>query len=204
MTKVAAVVGSRREGSYTRAALRYALDGAESAGAETDLLDLGDPELDVPLYRPDRDVADAGDVADLLGRVRVADGVVLGTPVYHGSYSSTFRNFHDYCSYDEYEDTVVGLCCIAGGGTIATTLDHLRDTVRGVHGWAMPHQVGVRDAADRFERRETAPDDEAYGAAAAYDFVDESLRNRTLELGRRAAVYAERMPEFAPIESHEW
>ncbi|MFB6127148.1 MAG: NADPH-dependent FMN reductase [Halolamina sp.] len=204
MTKVAAVVGSRREGSYTRAALRYALDGAERVGADTDLVDLGDPELDVPLYHPDRDAEEAGDVADLLARVRAADGVLLGTPVYHGSYSSTFRSFHDYCSFDEYEDTVVGLCCVAGGGTVATTLDHLRDTVRGVHGWTMPHQVGIRNASDRFQSRETAPDPDEYGATAAYELVDDGLRDRTLELGRRAAVYAARMPEFAPVEDYEW
>jgi len=37
---VVAVCGSRREGSYTRKALEIALDGAEAAGAETELIDL--------------------------------------------------------------------------------------------------------------------------------------------------------------------
>jgi NAD(P)H-dependent FMN reductase len=40
--------GSLRAGSTSRSALRTALEGAESAGAETLLLDLR--ELDLPLY----------------------------------------------------------------------------------------------------------------------------------------------------------
>lgn len=181
MARVVAVAGSRREGSYTRAALRYALDAAEDAGAETDFIDLG--AVDLPLYHPDVD--EQGDSPDLMRRMRAADGVVLGSPVYHGSYSSAFRSFHDYCSFDEYEDTVVGLLVTAGGGTVASTLDHMRVTVRGVHGWVIPHQVGIRNASRKFED----------GV-----FQDEALRERTEKLGRQVATYAERADAFLPLD----
>jgi NAD(P)H-dependent FMN reductase len=171
MTRVVAVSGSRRAGSYTLKALRYALDGAEEVGAETDLIDLG--SVDLPLYHPDRD--EQGQSAELMERMRAADGVVLGSPNYHGSYSSTFRNFHDYCGWDEYEDTAVGLLTVAGGGTIASVLDHMRVTVRGVHGYAIPHQVGIRNASDKFDGDE---------------FVDDALRERTEKLGRKVAEHA--------------
>ena len=114
MTRVVAVSGSMREGSYTKAALHYALDAAETAGVETDFIDLA--TVDLPLYNPDVDTAEAGDAEELLARMRAADGVLLGSPVYHGSYSAAFRSFHDYCSFDEYENTVVGLLVAAGGG----------------------------------------------------------------------------------------
>ncbi|MFB6155933.1 MAG: NADPH-dependent FMN reductase [Haloferacaceae archaeon] len=171
MTRVVAVSGSRREGSYTLKALRYALDGAEAAGAETDLVDLG--SVDLPLYHPDED--EQGESEALMRRMRAADGVVLGSPNYHGSYSSTFRNFHDYCSYDEYEDTAVGLLTVAGGGTIASVLDHMRVTVRGVHGYAIPHQVGIRNASSKFDGDE---------------FTDDALRERTEKLGRKVTEQA--------------
>jgi NAD(P)H-dependent FMN reductase len=179
MTRVVAVCGSRRDGSYTRTALTYALDAAADAGAETDLLDLG--AVDLPLYHPDRD--EQGDSAALTRRVREADGVIIGSPVYHGSYSSTFRNFHDYCSFDEYEDTVVGLLATAGGGSYGSTLDHMRVTVRGVHGTVVPHQVGIRKAYEKI-------DDGA--------FVDADLQERTETLGREVVRYAERLGAQCP------
>ncbi|QLG60732.1 NADPH-dependent FMN reductase [Halorarum salinum] len=195
--RVVAVCGSRREGSYTRATLHYALDAAAEAGAETDYIDLGDAALDVPLYDPDADVAEAGDVAALLERMRAADGVLLGSPVYHGSYSSTFRSFHDWCGFDEYEDTVVGLFATAGGGSYESTLAHMRATVRGVHGWTVPLQVGLRNARDRFERREGPG--EGIGAESRYEFVDDALCERTLKLGRRVAHYAGHKDEFMDV-----
>jgi len=191
MTRVLAVSGSRREESYTRSALWYALDAAHEAGAEVDYVDLG--AVDLPLYHPDRD--EQGDSAGLMCRTRAADGILLGSPVYHGSYSSTFRNFHDYCSFDEYEDTVVGLLATAGGGTYGQTLDHMRSTVRGVHGWVVPHQVGVRKAYDRFEERGPMSPDapERGGVTPVHEFVDESLRERTEKLGRIVARHAAAM-----------
>lgn len=145
---VVGVSGSRRAGSYTRQAIEHALAVAERAGAETDHIDLG--AVDLPLYHPDRSVEESGEAADLLARVRRADAVIIGSPNYHGSYSSTFRNFHDYCGFDEYEDTVVGILVVAGGGTIASTMDHMRITLRGVHADVIPGQVGIRNASDVF------------------------------------------------------
>ncbi|MWG34421.1 NADPH-dependent FMN reductase [Halomarina oriensis] len=173
MVRVVAVSGSRREASTTRLALEHALAAAEDAGAETELLHLGD--VDLPLYHPSID--EQGDSEELTRLVREADGVVLGSPVYHGSYSSTFRNFHDYCSFDEYRDTVVGLLATAGGGSYGATLEHMRSTVRGVHGWVVPHQVGIRGASREFD------DDGA--------FVDPNLADRVEKLGRVVAEEAE-------------
>jgi azobenzene reductase len=175
---VLAVSGSLRDTSYTRTALHYVLDAAEEAGAEASLLDLR--EYDLPVYDPDID--DQGDGAAVMRRVREADAVALGTPVYHGSYSGALKNFHDYCGFDEYEDTTVGLLATAGGGSYGSTLDHLRITVRGVHGWVLPHQVGIRGASGEFEADPDAIDGRM--------FVDEKLEERTRKLGRMLAEYA--------------
>lgn len=177
MTTVVAVSGSRRENSYTKAALQVALDAAADEGVETELLDFA--EVDLPLYHPNID--EQGESESLKRAVREADGVILGSPVYHGSYSSTFKNFHDYCSFDEYEDTVVGLLTTAGGGSYGGTLEHMRATVRGVHGWVLPTQVGIRKAYDRIQDGE---------------IVDDDLRERTETLGRQVARFSERAEEF--------
>ncbi|MGQ4556413.1 NAD(P)H-dependent oxidoreductase [Halobellus sp. GM3] len=147
MITVVAVSGSRRGRSTTRRSLDAVLDAARELGAETECIDLG--AVDLPLYHPDID--EQGDSERLLGTVRDAEAVVIGSPVYHGSYSSTFRNFHDYCSKDEYRNTAVGLVATAGGGSYGPALEHLRSTVRGVHGHTVPEQVGIRGASDAFD-----------------------------------------------------
>lgn len=176
MTTVVAVCGSRRDGSHTKTALEHVLAAAERAGADTDLVDLG--AADLPLYHPDEDAQ--GDSADLVRRVREADGVVLGSPVYHGSYSSTLKNFHDYCSGDDYESTVVGLLAVAGGASYGATLEHMRSTVRNVHGWVLPQQLGIPRVSSQFEGGE---------------FVDADLRDRAETLGRLVADHAAAMGE---------
>jgi len=167
--RILAVNGSLRDESYTRTALKHALVAAEAAGAETAMLDLA--EYDLPVFDPDRD--EPGDSAAVVRTVREADGLLLGSPVYHGSYSAAFRNLHDYCSFDEYEDTVVGLLATAGGGSYGSTLDHMRGTVRGVHGHVIPQQVGIRNASDKFEADSAAPDGRRFADADLADRVDD-------------------------------
>jgi len=178
---VVAICGSRREGSYTRRALRLALDAARETGARTELLDLR--EVDLPAFDPDAEEGDA--VTAFKRRVREADAVILGTPVYHGSYSATLKDALDYCGKDEFEDTTVGLLATAGGGSYASTLDHLRVVVRSVRGWTVPHQVGIRGASGKFDGDE---------------LTDDGLRDRVDELGREVARYATVEPQ-APVEA---
>ncbi|MFC4989488.1 MULTISPECIES: NADPH-dependent FMN reductase [Saliphagus] len=176
--RVVAVSGSLRDESTTRTALQYALRAAAEAGAETELLDLR--KYDLPVYDPDVD--GQGDGEEAMRIVREADAVALGTPVYHSSYSGALKNFHDYCGFDEFEDTTVGLLASAGGGSYGSTLDHLRITVRGVHGWVLPHQVGIRGASGEFEADPDAIDGRR--------FVDPDLQERVEKLGRMLAEYA--------------
>lgn len=175
---VVGVPASLRETSYTATAISYALAAAADAGANVELLDLR--ERDLPLYHPDKD--EQGDSEAVVATIREADGILLGSPVYHSSYSSTFKNLHDYCSYDDFEDTVVGLLATAGGSAYSGTLDHMRVTIRGVHGWVVPRQVGIPNVYDQFE------DDP--GAIDGRSFVDSDLQERVEELGRLVTKHA--------------
>ncbi|ADJ13617.1 NADPH-dependent FMN reductase [Halalkalicoccus jeotgali] len=180
--RVVAVCGSLRNSSYTRLALGHALEAAREAGASTALLDLR--EYDLPVYDPDTE--DTRDAEELMTEIREADAVLLGTPVYHGTFSAALKNALDYCGFDEFEDTTVGLLAVAGGGTYGPTLEHLRASVRAVHGWTLPHEVGIRNASDRFDSE---------GA-----FLDSALDERVRKLGRQAVEYAFIDPE--PITEH--
>jgi NAD(P)H-dependent FMN reductase len=181
---VVALCGSLRDDSYTRIALQTALDAAESAGASTDLLDVRD--LALPVFDADDDAA--GDAPELRERVRAADAILLGTPMYHGSYSSPLKTALDYCGFDEFEDKTVGLLAVAGGGFPVTALDHLRSVCRALNAWVVPHQAAIPSAYEQFED----------GA-----FVDDDLEERVRTLGRRAVQYANIEPDPDSFESQE-
>jgi len=102
----------------------------------------------------------------------------VGSPVYRGSYSSTFKNFHDFCGADEYANTAVGLLATAGGGSYGGTLEHLRSTFRNVHAWTIPHEVGISGASRVVD---------------ADGIRDDDLRERTETLGRAVVEHAERL-----------
>jgi len=181
---VTALCGSLRDESFTRIALDHALDAAGDRGAETDLLDLRTYEL--PVFDPDR--GDAGDADRLQERVRRADSVLLGTPMYHGSYAAPLKNALDYCGFDEFENTTVGLLAVSGGSFPITALDHLRSVCRALNAWVLPYQAAVPSSRAQFE-------DDA--------FVDDDLANRVAVLGERAVEYASIQPDPACFESGE-
>jgi NAD(P)H-dependent FMN reductase len=183
--RVAAVVGSLREESYTRLACVRTLAAASSyENVETDRIDLR--ELDLPVL--DADDKNAGDAPALRERVRAADAVVLGTPVYHASYSSALKNALDYSGFDEFENTTVGLCCVAGGSFPTTTLDHLRSVCRGLNAWVVPHQVAIPRVSSKFEDG---------------TLTDEGVAERLDVLGRRMVEYANIEPDPRTLEAAE-
>lgn len=181
---VAAVCGSLRDGSYTRIALEHALTGASELGASVDLIDLR--TLDLPVY--DADADGAGDAAELTARIRDADSVLLGSPMYHGSYSAPLKNALDYCGFDEFEDTTVGLLAVSGGSFTVTTLDHMRSVCRALNAWVIPHQAAIPSVNSQFDDGE---------------FVDPDIEARVETLGQRAVEYATIEPDPYTVESAE-
>ena len=115
--RVIAISGSLREPSYTRMALHIALRGAQDSGAETALIDLRDYKL--PLCDGSDDVTP--DVVLLRRDVASAQGIILGTPIYHGSFSGVLKNALDLMGFEEFSGRIVGLVGVAGGKTGAVT-----------------------------------------------------------------------------------
>jgi NAD(P)H-dependent FMN reductase len=181
---VVAVCGSLRDGSYTRIALEHAIGAAGEHGASTGFVDLR--EYDLPVFDADR--RDAGDADRLRSELQSADSVLLGSPMYHGSYAAPLKNAIDYCGFDEFENTTVGLLAVSGGSFPTTTLDHLRSVCRSVNAWVLPHQAAIPNARDQFEDGE---------------LTDESLEDRVAVLGERAVEYARIEPDPACFESEQ-
>lgn len=178
---VAAIVGSLRSNSVTRVALQETLEAATSHGAETDLIDLR--EFELPVFDPDRD--EPGDAAALRRRIRNADAVVLGTPVYHSSYSSPMKVALDYSGFDEFENTTIGLLAVAGGQFPITALDHLRSVLRSLDAWVLPYQVAIPNAS---------------AAVSDGTLDDEDIDERVQTLGKRMVQYANIEPDPLTFE----
>lgn len=168
---VVALCGSQRSGSHTRRALERTIEEAEAHGATTDLVDL--TELELPVFDPD--MTEAGDAPELRQRVRSADAVVLGSPMYHGSYASPLKTALDYCGFDEFAETTVGLLAVSGGGFPTPAVEHLRSVARALDAWVLPHQVAIPNAHAAFEEGE---------------LVDNDLVERIQTLGERLVDYA--------------
>jgi len=182
--RVVALCGSLRDESHTRTALDVALEAASNRGARTDLLDLR--EFDLPVY--DADEEDVGDVADLRRRIREADSILLGTPMYHGSYASPLKTALDYCGFDEFEDKTVGLLAVSGGSFPITALDHLRSVCRALDAWVLPYQAAVPNAPKKIDDGE---------------ITDPTIVDRVAVLGERAVEYANIEPDPQCFESEE-
>ena len=182
MTHIAGLCGSLRDQSRTRVALRRALDAAEAAGATAELVDLRTFDLHVF----DADDRSAGDAQELARRLRRADAIILATPMYHGSYSSPLKTALDYCGFDEFEGTTVGLLAVSGGSFPITALEHLRSVCRALDAWVLPHQAAIPNASEHVD---------------ASSVTDERLASRLDTLGQRVVQFANIEPDPASFES---
>src|SRR6476620_2216347 len=111
--------GSLRRSSRSRGALAVALDGAATAGATVELLDLR--QLELPMFNPELEADAPESVRTLIEACYGADGMLWSSPMYNGSVSGSFKNAIDWLhmlgSRDPayLHDEVVGLISIAGG-----------------------------------------------------------------------------------------
>ncbi|APX98147.1 NADPH-dependent FMN reductase [Natronorubrum daqingense] len=183
---VVGVCGSLRDDSATRIALECVLEAARAGTATTELIDLREYEL--PIFDADQSRADAGDADALASRLRDADAIILGSPMYHGSYSSPLKTALDYCGFDEFRDTTVGLLAVSGGAFPVTALEHMRSVCRALNAWVIPHEAAVANSHSAFEDGE---------------FVDEDLEERVATLGRRAVQYATIEPDPDSFQSDQ-
>lgn len=170
---VVALCGSLAENSSTRRALQIALEGVGESGARGQMIDLRAFHLPFSGQATD----EFPDVVRLSSLVRGAQGVIWGTPEYHGSYSGVLKNALDLMGFDEFQGKMIGLVGTAGGSIGAiNALGHLRDVGRQLHAWVLPSQVSIASAYKAFDEagRPRNADDE----------------KRLLDLGRELARFA--------------
>ncbi len=148
---IVGICGSMRgPRSFTRKTMQIALDAAQEAGATVDLIDLS--TLALPFCSGPEDRDDHPATVDLRRRVSAGQGILLGSPEYHNSYSGVLKNALDLLGSDECRGRIFGLLGVAGGSAGAiNTLGHLRVIVRGVGGWSLPVQISIPQVSKAFD-----------------------------------------------------
>jgi len=173
---IVGLAGSLRDESFTRRAVEIALQGAANAGAGTQLLDLREYELPFANGNP-REANYPADVKRLREKISQSDGMILGSPEYHGGMSGVLKNALDLMGFSEFEGKLIGLIGVSGGAMGASNaLVSLRNVGRALHAWVIPEQVSIPQAWRKFKPN---------GSVA-----DKGLKERLEHVGEQVAYYA--------------
>ncbi|MFM8469985.1 MAG: NADPH-dependent FMN reductase [Limisphaerales bacterium] len=162
------VVGSHHQKSVTRVVLRHTAAALQAGGCTVDVLDFEQTPL--PLFNPDTAWSQPA-FAELKARVERAEVLLLGTPDYHGSVSSTLKNFLDHF-WKEFAGKLFA-SLVASHEKGLTVHDQLRTIARQCYAWSLPYGVSFVDKEDVRD-----------GAVAS-----DALRQRLEMLARDVRVY---------------
>ncbi|RQS16019.1 NAD(P)H-dependent oxidoreductase [Burkholderia sp. Bp9002] len=141
---IVGILGSGGNDSLCRLGLMVVAAQVRASGAQFDLVDLKQEFRD--LHEP-ADYASpppGSQTERLRRRVARASGIVLATPVYHGSFSGLLKNALDHLQVGAFRRRAVGLVTAGGGPRTANAAaEPLRGVVRALAGWATPTYVGL-------------------------------------------------------------
>lgn len=139
MTKplqVLCVVGTSAAQSATHTVVGHIAHRLQALGADVDVFDPSKEPL--LLFNPESSYS-AHEFLHLKERVERTDTFVLGTPDYHGSISSTLKNFLDHFWQEFAGKLFAQVVCSQEKGL--TVIDQLRTVARQCYAWTLPYGV---------------------------------------------------------------
>ncbi len=168
MVLIVGISGSKRPGSSTLTLVNEMLASCKKQGAQTELIDLSQVELQ---FFDNRESWDYGAETERVEKLlEKADGFVIGSPEYHASMSGSLKNLFDLL---DYERVVAGkpaaFCGVGGGrGRASNLLGHFLVVARALKMWSVPMSVGLNH--DDFD------DDWHIKDKALFDRIDASAK----------------------------
>jgi FMN reductase len=141
-TRLLAILGSVTPPGRLLNATRWTLDTARASHGdlEVELINLADKKIAFADGRPAAQLGD--DTAGCLASVRSADGVILVSPVYRGSFTGALKNLLDHLPVEALAGKPVGI--VAMGATQHHFLGvdwHLRDVLAWFGALVVPTSV---------------------------------------------------------------
>jgi FMN reductase len=160
---IVGIGGTARPNSTSERAVAEALRCAQSLGARTKLFDGGFVSR-LPLYLPGRSGC-RPEEHELIDNVRCCQGIIVGTPGYHGSLSGPIKNALDLLE-DTARDSRPYLdgrafgCVVTSYGWQAcgTTLVSLRMIAHGLRAWPTPYGAALNASTPLFQTDGTCID----------------------------------------------
>lgn len=151
---VVGIGGTPRPGSSSEKALQLALAHVETLGCRT--LMFAGRDLMLPIYDPEiRNIPEAKTMTDAL---RLADGVIVSSPCYHGAISGLVKNALDFIedlreAPRAYLDgRAVGcISCGAGHQGPNMVISQIRMITHALRGWPTPLGVSINTQFVRFD-----------------------------------------------------
>lgn len=145
---IVGIGGTTRPDSSGERMVRAVLRECEAQGAEIRMFP-GNELAEFPHYSPERSERTQAEI-DYVDAVRRCDGIVIGSPGYHGSVSGLVKNAIDLLQ-DLAEDErpyvdgrAVGLVVVAAGWqACGVTLQALRAIAHSLRGWPTPMGITV-------------------------------------------------------------
>jgi azobenzene reductase len=147
--RIAIIAGSNRGNSSSTKALKYIARLLEGQGVRVDFVHLWAKPL--PMYSPDGDQDSHPHVVEMVRAVEAADGLVLGSPEYHGSISGVLKNALDFIDSDIVRGKPVLSLSSSGGAVGVSSLTHMQAIVRNLHGINSPEWISLGGDARKFD-----------------------------------------------------
>ena len=146
--KVIGLAGEYRSSSKSGMLVNLALKMAKEQGADVEFWDLNERPL--PLVGEEGCWAHPN-VKAFQTLLEESDAFFLSSPEYHGTMSGVMKNTMDWMYDKHVGGKVFGLMSTLGGVTNANTLNHMRISLRWLHGWPVPEQLAIGHVKEAFD-----------------------------------------------------
>ncbi|MCB0770218.1 MAG: NAD(P)H-dependent oxidoreductase [Flavobacteriales bacterium] len=150
MSQLAIISASVRSGRKSHhVALHLALK-AKDKGHTVDMLDLS--ELNFPVFEERLKFMEApsGQVVDYAERFRKADGIIIVTPEYNGSFPASLKNVMDLLTED-WKGKPVSICTVSSGAFAGTqVMQQLLFPLWKIKAWVVPSSMQVPRVQEQF------------------------------------------------------
>jgi FMN reductase len=146
MPKLVAIAGSPSPDSRTRILVTNILESiAQERGGSTSIVDIADLVQSLAVRTRDES---SPQLEHALRSVEEADLLVVGSPVYKGSYTGLFKHFMDLIDYKALAGVPVALLALGGSDRHTLVIDHqLRPLFSFFNAHTLPTGVFVSDSA---------------------------------------------------------
>ena len=150
MPHITIISASVRDGPKSHNAALHLQRMLQATGSTVDMLDLR--EFGFPLFHERLKFMKepAANVLDFAARIRKAEGVIIVTPEYNGSFPASLKNVIDLLT-DDWKGKPVAICTASGGAFAGTqVMVELLFPLWKIKAWVVPSSMQIPKVQEQF------------------------------------------------------